>query len=132
MTGQRYLPLSVQFCIWAMLCLVKEIMTKHLFKQKNVSKKNSHFSKNFLDIVFFKYFLYMFSPLGLDFPATLLQVNKETLEEKLLSRIMESKWGKQSEIITVANNVQQAESTRDALAKGLYTRIFDFLVAVSI
>ena len=74
----------------------------------------------------------MFSPLGLDFPATLLQVNKETLEEKLLSRIMESKWGKQSEIITVANNVQQAEATRDALAKGLYTRIFDYLVAVSI
>ena len=69
--------------------------------------------------------------LGLDFPATLLQVSKETLEEKLLSRIMESKWGKQSEIITVANNVQQAESTRDALAKGLYTRIFDYLVTVS-
>ena len=45
---------------------------------------------------------------------------------------MESKWGKQSEIITVANNVQQAESTRDALAKGLYTRIFDYLVTVSI
>ena len=44
---------------------------------------------------------------------------------------MESKWGKQSEIITVANNVQQAESTRDALAKGLYTRIFDYLVTVS-
>ena len=100
-------------------------MTKHLFKRKNVSCK----------FIFFK-IIYYFSInlrcfLGLDFPATLLQVSKETLEEKLLSRIMESKWGKQSEIITVANNVQQAESTRDALAKGLYTRIFDYLVTVS-
>ena len=43
---------------------------------------------------------------------------------------MESKWGSQSEKITVANNVQQAEATRDSLAKGLYTRLFDFLVNV--
>lgn len=67
---------------------------------------------------------------ALEFPSNLLQVDKSKLSEKLVSRIMESKWGSQSEKITVANNVQQAEATRDSLAKGLYTRLFDFLVNV--
>ena len=72
----------------------------------------------------------MFVFAALEFPSNLLQVDKSKLSEKLISRIMESKWGSQSEKITVANNVQQAEATRDSLAKGLYTRLFDFLVNV--
>ena len=43
---------------------------------------------------------------------------------------MESKWGSTTETLDVILNVQQAESTRDALAKGLYSKLFDFLVQV--
>ena len=50
--------------------------------------------------------------------------------QKLISRVMESKWGKTTEVLDVTNNVSQADQTRDALAKGLYTRLFDYLVVV--
>lgn len=43
---------------------------------------------------------------------------------------MQSKWGSQTEKVDVICNVQQAEATRDALAKGLYSRLFDYLVKV--
>lgn len=43
---------------------------------------------------------------------------------------MDSRWGGRSESITVTLNVEQAAYTRDALAKGLYARVFDFLVEV--
>ena len=36
-----------------------------------------------------------------------------------------------TERVDVTCNVQQAEATRDALAKGLYSRLFDLLVEVS-
>ncbi len=66
----------------------------------------------------------------LDFPAYLLQVDRALLKKKLTSRVMESKWGAQAERLDVTCNVQQAEATRDALAKGLYSRLFDYLVHV--
>lgn len=67
----------------------------------------------------------------LDYPSHLLQVDKSWLEKKLTSRVMETKWGAKTERVDVTCNVQQAESTRDALAKGLYSRLFDHLVKAS-
>jgi myosin heavy subunit len=43
---------------------------------------------------------------------------------------MESKWGSTTERLDVTCNVQQSEATRDALAKGIYSRLFDYLVKV--
>ncbi len=34
------------------------------------------------------------------------------------------------EVVTVTHNVEQAEQTRDAVSKALYSRLFDFLVEV--
>ncbi|XP_044282110.1 unconventional myosin-If [Varanus komodoensis] len=68
------------------------------------------------------------SPDLLAFPAYLLGIDKDRLDEKLTSRKMDSKWGGRSESINVTLNVEQASYTRDALAKGLYARVFDFLV----
>ena len=52
------------------------------------------------------------------------------LKTKLTSRIIETKTGSVQEKIDVTLNVQQAEYTRDALAKGIYARLFDHLVSV--
>ena len=65
--------------------------------------------------------------LVLQYPAYLLGLQAENLKEKLISRRMESKWGKQTEEIDITHNVEQAIYARDALAKALYTRMFDFL-----
>ncbi|XP_050823867.1 unconventional myosin-Ie isoform X4 [Gopherus flavomarginatus] len=64
----------------------------------------------------------------LAFPAFLLGINQSRLKEKLTSRQMDSKWGGKSESINVTLNVEQACYTRDALAKALHARIFDYLV----
>uniref|UniRef100_A0A8C9T0K9 Osteoclast-stimulating factor 1 n=1 Tax=Scleropages formosus TaxID=113540 RepID=A0A8C9T0K9_SCLFO len=64
----------------------------------------------------------------LAFPAYLLGINANRLQEKLTSRKMDSKWGGKSESINVTLNREQACYTRDALAKALYARLFDYLV----
>ncbi|XP_071965798.1 unconventional myosin-Ie-like isoform X2 [Antedon mediterranea] len=64
----------------------------------------------------------------LDFPAYLFNINVGMLESKLISRKMDSKWGGQQESIEVTLNVEQAAYTRDALAKAVHARIFDYLV----
>ncbi|XP_015599570.1 unconventional myosin-Ie isoform X2 [Cephus cinctus] len=64
----------------------------------------------------------------LEFPAYLLEISAEQLSHKLISRQFESKWGSQSEKLDVTLNVEQSLYTRDALAKDVYTRLFDYLV----
>uniref|UniRef100_A0A672LWR4 Osteoclast-stimulating factor 1 n=1 Tax=Sinocyclocheilus grahami TaxID=75366 RepID=A0A672LWR4_SINGR len=64
----------------------------------------------------------------LAFPAYLLGIDQNRLQEKLTSRKMDSKWGGKSESIDVTLNREQACYTRDALSKALYARLFDYLV----
>lgn len=66
----------------------------------------------------------------LEYPAYLLGIDKEMLRVKVISRTMESKWAGAKENIEVTMNVEQAAYTRDALAKALYSRMFDYLVEV--
>ncbi|XP_035228007.1 unconventional myosin-Ie-like [Stegodyphus dumicola] len=66
----------------------------------------------------------------LAFPAYLFGVDSELVKTKLTSRVMDSKWGGQSETIHMQLNPDQAAYTRDAWAKGLYSRLFDYLVNV--
>lgn len=58
----------------------------------------------------------------------IIKTNK--IWQKLISRTIETKAGSRSEKIDVTLNVEQADYTRDALAKGIYTRLFDYLVGV--
>ncbi|XP_039623099.1 unconventional myosin-If [Polypterus senegalus] len=64
----------------------------------------------------------------LAFPAYLLGIDQNRLNEKLTSRKMDIKGVGKSESIDVTLNREQACYTRDALSKALYARLFDFLV----
>ena len=66
---------------------------------------------------------------ALAFPSHLLQIDQADLETKLVSRVMNVGG---SETVNKALNVEQAEGTRDALAKAIYHRLFDYLVKVRI
>lgn len=64
----------------------------------------------------------------LEFPAYLFGITTDLIKCKLTSRIMDSKWGGHTETIQMQLNVEQAMYTRDAWAKGLYSRLFDYIV----
>lgn len=64
----------------------------------------------------------------LSFPAYLMGIEEGPLEHKLLSRVMESRWGGKSERVEITLNVEQAYYTRDAWAKAIYARLFSYLV----
>uniref|UniRef100_A0A7M4FW44 Unconventional myosin-Ie-like n=1 Tax=Crocodylus porosus TaxID=8502 RepID=A0A7M4FW44_CROPO len=64
----------------------------------------------------------------LAFPAYLLGVEQSRLREKLTSRKLDGRWGGRCEVIAVTLNAQQASFSRDALAKALHARLFDYLV----
>uniref|UniRef100_A0A8C1NK00 Osteoclast-stimulating factor 1 n=1 Tax=Cyprinus carpio TaxID=7962 RepID=A0A8C1NK00_CYPCA len=82
---------------------------------------------NTLRTVHIDIFYPAFNPV-LAFPAYLLGIDQNRLQEKLTSRKMDSKWGGKSETIDVTLNREQANYTRDALSKALYARLFDYLV----
>ncbi|KXS12657.1 myosin-Ie-like protein [Gonapodya prolifera JEL478] len=63
---------------------------------------------------------------SLAYPAVLLGIQESDIQLKLTSRYIET--GRRGESYNVPLNAQQARSTRDALAKALYSRMFDWIV----
>ena len=64
-----------------------------------------------------------------DFVAYLLQVDAQILIKALTERIMETSHGmKRGSVYHVPLNPVQANATRDALAKGVYNNLFDWIV----
>ncbi|KAH9270279.1 hypothetical protein BASA83_007618 [Batrachochytrium salamandrivorans] len=66
----------------------------------------------------------------LEFPAYLLGVSVDILHGSLLSRVMRTGGvgSRRTSTYNVPLNVEQAQNTRDALSKALYTRVFDWIV----
>ena len=68
----------------------------------------------------------------LEFPAYLLGIEPFALENALLFRVVNTSHGSSGRGSTynVPQNVEQAGSARDALAKAIYDRMFDWIVGV--
>jgi myosin-6 len=67
---------------------------------------------------------------SLEIVAKMLGLDKAELEKALISRVMQAhRGGKMGTVIMVPLKVSEAQNARDALAKAVYTRLFDFIVA---
>ncbi|CAH3148733.1 unnamed protein product [Pocillopora meandrina] len=62
--------------------------------------------------------------------SQMLGINRESLEEKLVSVFVETRRGGRVEITKKTNNKCQAVAARDTLSKALYSHLFDYLVKV--
>ncbi|KAL5010725.1 hypothetical protein ScPMuIL_013030 [Solemya velum] len=66
---------------------------------------------------------------NLSVAATLLAVDKDELKDSLISRVMQTtKGGVKGTVIKVPLKVYEAQNARDALAKSVYSRMFDYIV----
>ncbi|KAK4550199.1 hypothetical protein LTR36_003166 [Oleoguttula mirabilis] len=65
----------------------------------------------------------------IDFVAYLLEVESAHVNKALTTRIIEtSRGGRRGSVYDSPMNISQANSVRDALAKGIYTNMFDWIV----
>ncbi|EMC94973.1 hypothetical protein BAUCODRAFT_73113 [Baudoinia panamericana UAMH 10762] len=65
----------------------------------------------------------------IDFVAYLLEVESPHVNKALTTRIIEtSRGGRRGSVYDSPMNIAQATATRDALAKGIYTNMFDWIV----
>ncbi|KAI8889340.1 hypothetical protein K501DRAFT_329147 [Backusella circina FSU 941] len=64
-----------------------------------------------------------------NFIAYLMEVDAENLSKALTSRVMETqRGGRRGSVYEVPLNITQANSVRDALAKSIYERLFEWIV----
>ena len=60
--------------------------------------------------------------------AAMLQIHPQQLEQCLLFKHMQSGFGQRTEVFESPMNVDQAMGTRDAIARDLYDRVFNYLI----
>ncbi len=67
---------------------------------------------------------------SLNIVAKMLGVDNDELEKAMISRVMQAhRGGKLGTVIMVPLKIAEAQSARDALAKAIYVKLFDFIVA---